>query len=304
MNVFKEITAILGWLSGSLAGIAAVFFACGYLIKRAHLNLLGISALFSFTQEQYMQEGARFVAEMADLLARIALPVIMLVITVVAVGFLLWQTPLRRLTAPAQTRFTEFVQCRRLACQSAAYGILLILLILLIDRELSLFGAPLAISDLLFAPSVKAVGDAGQIREWLVTGDRLSLDNLYFNLTLSVLKSGALLLLAWRIVEPWRLRILLAAPFALAFLLSVLMLPMSYGVLKRPARFPRISVDSESKMLASVQGNLYLLDKTGDEFVLWEASTRRVLWVPRDEVKSAEIGQARFLFGGEKEVIP
>ncbi|HBG06390.1 MAG: hypothetical protein A2075_05645 [Geobacteraceae bacterium GWC2_58_44] len=297
MNVFKEITAVLGWLSGSLAGIAAVFFACGYLIKRAHLNLLGISALFSFTEEQYMQEGARFVAEMADLLARIALPLLMLAIMVVAAGFLLLRTGLRRRLDPVKERLTRFIECRGPECRSAGYGLLLVLLVLLIDREISLFGAPLAVSDLLFAPSVAAGGDAGRIREWLVAGDRTSLDNLYFNLTLSVIKAGVLLLLAWRVVEQWRLRILLTAPFALAFLLSVLLLPMSYGVLKRPARFPRITVDSESGMLASVRGELYLLDKTGEEFVLWEAATRRVLWVPRDEVKSAEIGQARFLFG-------
>ena len=300
MNVFKEITAILGWLSGSLAGIAAVFFACGYLIKRAHLNLLGISALFSFSEEQYMQEGARFIADMADLLARIALPLLVLVIVVVAAGCLVWRTGLRRRLDSTRLWCMRFAECRPVACRSVAYAIILVLLILFIDRELSLFKAPLAVSDLLFVQSVAPGGDAGQIREWLWAGDWASLDNVYFNLTLSVIKAGALLLLAWRIVEPWRLRILLTAPFALVSLLSVLLLPMSYGVLKVPARFPRVLVESESKMLTTVRGELYLLDKTGDEFVLWESAARRVLWVPRDEVKSAEIGQARFLFGGKR----
>lgn len=300
MNVFKEITAILGWLSGSLAGVAAGLFACGYLIKRAHLNLLGISALFSFTEEQYMQEGTRFVAEMADLLARIALPLLMLAIIVLAAGFLLWRTWLRRRLNPMTAWLARFIECKQTACCSAAYGVLLVLLVLLIDGEVSLFAAPLAVSDLLFAPLVAAGGDAGQIREWLLAGDQTSLDNLYFNLTLSVIKAGILLLLAWRVAEPWRLRLLLAAPFALAFLISLLLLPMAYGVLKRPARFPRIVADSESKMLKAVRGDLYLLDKTADEFVLWEAGARRVLWIPRDQVKSAEIGQARFLFAKER----
>ena len=300
MNVFKEITGVLGWLSGSLAGIAAVFFACGYLIKRAHLNLLGISALFSFTEEQYMQEGARFIAEMADLLARIALPLLMLAIALLAAGFLLSRTGLGRRIDPARARLTRFLECRGVECRCAAYGVLLVLLLLLIDREIALFGAPLAVSDLLFAQPAAPGGDAGRIREWLLIGDRTSLDNLYFNLTLSVIKGGVLLLLAWRVAQIWRLRLLLTAPFALAFLLSVLLLPMAYGVLKRPARFPPVVVQSESKMLASVQGEVYLLDKTSDEFVLWEAAARRVLWVPRDQVRSAQIGQARFLFANKR----
>lgn len=300
MNVFKEITAILGWLSGSLAGIAAVLYGCGYLIKRAHLNLLGISALFSYTEEQYMQEGARFVAEMADLLARIALPLLMLAIMLLAVGFLLWHSRLQERLARVKELLIRFYECRRLACLCALYGLLLILLLLLVDREIALFGPPLAVSDLLFPTATPSAGEAGRIREWLLTGDRSSLENLYFNLTLSVLKAGLLLLLAWRVAETWRLRMLLTAPFALAFLLSALLLPMSYGVLKRPARFPRIKVVSESSMLASAQGELYLLDKTGDEFVLWESSGRRVLWLPRDQVKSAEIGQALFLFTGRR----
>lgn len=297
MNVFKEITALLGWLSGSLAGIAAVFYACGYLIKRAHLNLLGIGALFSFSEEQYMQEGARFVADMADLLARIALPLLMVAIAVAAVVFLLWRTGLRRHMDATRERLSELVKQKPWAWRAAAYGAILVLLTLLIDRELALFGAPLAVSDLLFTPSGGPGGDAGRIREWLVAGDRASLDNLYFNLTLATIKGGVLLLLAWRVVEPWRLRILLAAPFALTFLLSVLMIPMAYGVLKRPARFPLIAADSESRMLAGVRGDVYLLDKTGDEFVLWDAAGRRVVWLPRDQVKGAEIGRSRFLFG-------
>lgn len=300
MNVFKEITAVLGWLSGSLAGIAALFFSFGYLIKRAHLNLLGISALFSFTEEQYMQEGARFVAEMADLLARIALPLLMLAILLLAAGFLIWHTRVRRLLEPARARATEFIACRQMACRAACYGILLVALLFLIDREISLFGPPLAVSDLLFAPAAAPGGEGGRIREWLLTGDQSSLDNLYFNLTLSVIKAGLLLLLVWRLAAPWRFRLLLTAPFALAFLLSVLLLPMSYGVLKRPARFPVIAADSDSKMLATVRGELFLLDKTTDEFVLWEAATRRVLWVPRDQVRSAQIGQARFLFASQR----
>lgn len=298
MNIFKAITAVLGWLSGALAGIAALFFSCGYLITRAHMNLLGVSAIFSFTQEQYMLEGARFVADMVDSLARNALPLLELIIMLLAVGFLLMQTRVRGLLEPARLRAADFVKCRQTGCRAACYG-LLILLLFLIKQDIGMFVPPLAVSDLLFLPAAPS-GKGHEIVRWLLSGDRDSLEAWYFDLTLSVFKAALLLLLAWRLTQPWRLRLLLTAPFALAFSLSVLLLPMSYGVLKRPVRFPGIIVNSENSLLASVQGELFLLDKTEDQFILWEAGTRRVLWLPRDQVLSAQIGKPRLLFASQR----
>lgn len=299
MNVFKEITTALGWLSGSLAGIAALFFSCGYLITRAHMNLLGVSAIFSFTQEQYMLEGARFVADMVDRLARNALPLLELTIMLLAAGFLLGQTRLRGLLEPARLRASDFLKCRQTGCRAACYGLLLLLLFL-IKQHLAMFGPPLAVSDLLFLPAAPSGTKGSEIAGYLLSGDRDSLESWYFDLTLCVFKAALLLLLAWRLTQPWRLRLLLTAPFALAFSLSVLLLPMSYGVLKRPVRFPSIVVNSENSMLASVRGELFLLDKTEDQFILWEAGTRRVLWLPRDQVLSAQIGKPRLLFASQR----
>jgi hypothetical protein len=50
MNIFKEIATVLGWLSGSLAGIAACCYACIYLIK----TVPGISAVFTLSHAHYM----------------------------------------------------------------------------------------------------------------------------------------------------------------------------------------------------------------------------------------------------------
>lgn len=299
MNIFKEITTVLGWLSGSLAGIAALFFSCGYLITRAHMNLLGVSAIFSFTQEQYMLEGAKFVADMVDRLARIALPLLQLTIMLLAVGFLIGQTRVRGLLEPVRLRAAAFVKCRQTGCRAACYAIL-IMLLFLIKQELDLFGPPLAVSDLLFLPAASSGAGGSEIAQWLLRGDRDNLEVWYLDLTLCSVKAALLLLLAWRLTKPWRLRLLLSAPFALAFSLSVLLLPMSYGVLKRPVRFPSIIVNSQNRLLTSVQGEMFLIDKTEDQFILWEAKTRRVLWLPRDQVLSAQIGKPCFLFASQR----
>ncbi|HEY6874045.1 MAG TPA: hypothetical protein VI298_15075 [Geobacteraceae bacterium] len=296
MNILKEITTFIGWLSGSLAGIAAIFYACGYLITKAQLHLLGIGSFISYSRDQYIQEGAKFVVEMADLAGRISLPLLIVAIIIAALFFLARKTGLGRLTGRGKSWLAAVNERNPWLWRTAIFALLLVLLIYLAGRELSAFGAPLAISDLLFAPSAAEGSETAQIREWLTSGDRANLGNLYFNLTLTVLKGGVVFFLAWRVASPWRLRFFLTAPFAITFMLSLLLLPMVYGVLKRPARFARIAVDSDNRMLQRVSGELFLLDKSGEEFVLWDSGARKVIWLPRSEVKSAVISQARFLF--------
>jgi hypothetical protein len=48
------------WLGGSLAGISAMLYATGYLITRAHLNLLGLYGIVDFGNDYIVQEGAKF----------------------------------------------------------------------------------------------------------------------------------------------------------------------------------------------------------------------------------------------------
>src|SRR5512136_24341 len=60
MNLIKEAAKLIGWLTGALAGIVAILYACGYLIIQTQLHLLGIDALLPSGREYYLQEGANF----------------------------------------------------------------------------------------------------------------------------------------------------------------------------------------------------------------------------------------------------
>lgn len=301
MNILKEITAFIGWLSGSLAGIAAILYACGYLITRAHLHLLGVGAFLAYSREQYMQEGAKFFVDMANLAGRVSLPLLIVAILLTAVYAILRLTRLRTLLDRGKEWLIRMKETRPWLWHGILFAILLALLIYLAENELNGFGAPLAVSDLLFTtntdPTAAETGEMAHIRSWLITGDWASLDDLFFTLSLSVMKAGVIFLLAWRVTAIWRLRLFLVSPFAVTFMLYLLLLPMVYGILKRPARFARITVDSDNRMLAGKGSELYLLDRNEHEFVLWDSTGRRVVWLPRGEVKSAEIGRSRFIFG-------
>ena len=85
------------------------------------------------------------------------------------------------------------------------------------------------------------------------------------------------------------------APFLVSLGLYLVTLPMAYGALQRPVRFALISFGPEKGKTPA--GRLFLLDKSSDAFVVWDATARRVLWLPANEVKRAEIRGVEALFG-------
>ncbi len=131
--------------------------------------------------------------------------------------------------------------------------------------------------------------------------------NARFETTLlATLVSGLLLFFAWRTVSPWRLRYLLTLPFMLMFITLLTLLPMVYGVLKNRMEFAPIEVRFLTDNPSRESGNLFLLNMTGEEFILWNADNKQTLVVPKEAVLAAEIKQRRFLFdksaaaGGEE----
>jgi hypothetical protein len=60
-NLTKSIGSKLAWIGGGMVGITAVFSALGFLVIRAHQDLLGVSGLVPNPPENWAVEGARFV---------------------------------------------------------------------------------------------------------------------------------------------------------------------------------------------------------------------------------------------------
>jgi hypothetical protein len=63
------------------------------------------------------------------------------------------------------------------------------------------------------------------------------------------------------------------------------------------ARYPIITFKSPDDSLTHGLGTLYLLSKTETEFVVWDAQGKRLLWIPRDEIKWADVKRVGNLFG-------
>ena len=296
MELSKGIALFVGWLSGALAGIGAILYACGYLLSTAQLHLLGLSGLVNYGQERYVEEGGRFLVDVLGLLGEILLNLL------ISAGFvtLLVLAPLgyfmrHRLGAARARWHARLAQMRQSGPARALVFAALLVLLLVGSEDPQSLNAPLQISNLLFVQQQPA---AGSLSALLLNGDSVRLKAIFANSLLMLLKAAVLLLLAWRVAAPWRWRLLLSAPFVLIVLLYTVLLPMLYGVLQRQIRLPVISLDTTMTWPGSGAEKLFLLNRTERDFVLWDAHARRVLWLPVGAVRSAQIRQVETLFAG------
>ena len=314
MNLFKEMAKFVGWLSGSLAGLGAILYAFGYLITRAHLHLLGIS--LDYRNEHYMQEGAKFFLVFADLIGRIFLPLLIslgviavfaglpIMIVFFVCRFSSARARVEELSARAAAKWANILAKWPWSWRVLIFSGLLLLLFFAIEMDLNLFSAPLSISDLLYQHQDNlqepGAGEKALLRSWILAGNLKSLDNYFFGLVLAELKVVVLLLIALRVAWPWRFRSLMLAPFAVVFMMYLILLPMNYGVLMRPAKFARISLITTGEGLVNKNSDLFLLDRNDKEFVLWDSTEKRALWIPTGGIKAAELKQMEFLFKDRK----
>ena len=297
MNLTKGIALYIGWLSGSLAGIGAILYACGYLLTSAQLHMLGLSGLVTYGNERYVEEGGRFLIAVMGLLGEILLNLlitggflVVLILLIVAPIAYFKREQLRAMQANWQSRLMQLKDNG--AWRGSVFALLLVLL-LATSEDPQTFNAPLEISSLLFA---QAAPTHGSLAGLLIAGNNTSLKAFFANSLLMELKTGTLLLLAWQVASPWRWRLLLTAPFFLIFLLYTLLLPMLYGVLQRQIRLPVVTLTAASAWPGSSAEKLFLLNKNEHEFVLWDAQAKQVLWLPVTAVQAAQIRQIEPLF--------
>ncbi len=305
MNIFRGVTVFIGWLTGSLAGIGAILYVFGYLITIAQLHLLGLDAqFFGYGNPYYIQEGGKFLISVGQYLGDIFLNLLIAVaiftfpILIILIIVLFFK---RKKLVEYRDRWK--INLNKIGekwpslWRGLAFTLLLILLFYL-SADPQSFNDPLEISNLLYtSESHQATSDtADKIRSLLIKGESESLKAYFLDCLLFELKAGVLLFLAWLVSSPWRLRLLAISPFVIIFMLYTIFLPMLYGVLNYQMKFPVINLSSDNEMLLNRSGNLYLINKTDGEFILWDCSQKEILWIPQSEVNAAEIKKTEFVF--------
>lgn len=320
INIAAGIKGFILWIGASLAGITAVLYACGYLVTRAHLHMLGLYGFVEFNSDHFLQEGAKFFLEVAYDLAEVALlffTAVGIMLVPVVIGSLIGK---RRVLALLE-RFTAWRELRRSTqapriARGLFYGGLFAALIWLTGNSLHPSYAPLCISDLLYSDDggneCSTDGIPHQLslplQAALRTGDAATLENAFGERLTQAIYLVILACVAWYTVAPWRWRSWLIAPFLVSMGLFLLLLPMDYGVLKRPTVYPVLSLIADADAGVDAAGSptatLFLLDKTDSEFIAWDASARKVVWMPADTLARAEIIRMHDLFGGAPRTAP
>lgn len=296
MNILKAVAKFIGWLSGSLAGIGAILTVFGYLITIANLRLLGLDVLIlNYDAQYYLRRGGNFFFYVVGLMSeKVLLPLLAITLVLSVLCLLLYvfisktflQKYLRSLGIKAVDIKSKYLSNLR----AFIFVFLVILFLFQLSPGLDLFINPLKVSNLLYdVMEMDNTISKNSIEYYILHGETPELKFHFCKILLFVVVAGLLLLVAWRVTSPWKLRVVLVSPFVIIFALYVLFLPMAYGVLILTAEFAPIEISSKNQMVSNQSRAFYLLNKTEKEFILWDSTSKKLFWIPTQEVKEAEI---------------
>jgi hypothetical protein len=297
------IKAFTLWLGGSLAGITAMLYAAGYLVTRAHLNLLGLYGIVDVGNDYFIQEGAKFFLVIGySYVLGVVLPLLAiagLVATALLALRLMLRNTVTRLSDKLKASFPRFGPEGMLRVAACA----LLLLVFLIDADefLTEFQVPLCVANLLYPDPGQdgtTCSSAMKEKENAVKAailnrnkdNREALQAMFSRLVYATAKTALLTYLVWQVVLPWqRWRPWLVALPLVAVCFYGVSLLLDYAVLQRPVVYPRITVTLDEASPFIRGSPLFLLSKTANDFVIWDSLARRLLWIPSGSIKRVEV---------------
>lgn len=306
------------WLAGSIAGISAVLYAVGFLVTRAHLSMLGLYGFVAYSNDVFLQEGAKFFIVVGhEVLRGTAAPLLSLFAVFAALCFAL--QPLL-----AATRLAAWCKRRLRGVGDAIYrlgkrmsippstlrellrrAVFVALLFVALEYAGDALGpsiSPLCLSNLLYAGAhvtqcpASLQEQSNQLLAMVTSANSDGLSRAFYDLFYTVATLVIASYLAWRVAQPWRYRSWFISPLIAVSLLFVILLPMDYGVLQRPVSYPRIELAPDLRHETG-RGVLFLMNKGSGEFVLWDESAKQLLWIPTSGLTGAEIKGVEDLFG-------
>ncbi len=291
MNAFRELGLFVAWLAGSLGGITAIFYACGYLITLSNLKMLGLDLLaFNYDPAFYMQRGAGFVVLCTVSLVHTLIGYSILVILVVPLFLLArWAAGRSRLTKHADG-IAQAILANGTQWRAVAFTLMLLAMAIFIMHLYPSIQEHLAVLDVLMEGPRPGTSDVQtRVRGWIIDGNRAPLESQFAIFVQSLLIAAVIVIAAWRVTQGWAWRPLWMAPFVLLFGIAAASLPLAYGVLMLPNEFSEVVLIRDEGQASERPTRLYLLNKNADEFVLWEPVERRILWIPTHGLSAVAI---------------
>jgi hypothetical protein len=300
------------FLLGATAGIGALLYSIGYLIISVHMRFLGVYGMFEENNSYFAEEGAVFLLKVVEIITLYLVDLVPVFIVVslsaLIIGSLvvLGNRCIKRRAPTAFEAISRWIRAlyswRQYAIWSyIAYATVLLLFVLHSDRYFSEFISPISINNVLYqGDTLQGTPDrtAEDIRRFVIAGDETHLTDYFQKLFVADILSGLLLLAAWEVTAGWRWRVLWSSWFILTFVVYTVSLPMEYGVLVlSTTKYPLLQLQfADSSIIHSLGRKVFLLNKTDQDFVIWDAERKRVIWIPRTAIKSAEVSGVESVF--------
>lgn len=299
LALLPGLKAALVWIGGSLAGMTTILYVCGYLITTAHIYTLGLYGLVDFSKDHFLLEGAKFVIAAVIGVAHLLInPVTMLALAIVA-PLVLIVIFSRHQLQPAWSQLAHWYLLHANTALATAARFFLYFVVVVIAAAISFetlraIALHLQTNGLLYSeldpvtcpPGLLHLGDA------FLCGRFSSLRSLR-----TVLELGVLTCVAWQLVSKWRWRKWLISPLVFATLLIGLMLPIEFGALLKPTRYPVVRIQYRNAPPSAPLKDQFLIDRSERGLTVWDPSTRRVLWIPSGDIANMETVAVRELFG-------
>ena len=303
IGILSGLKGFMVWIGGSLAGMTAILYVCGYLITTAHIYTLGLYGLVDFSKDYFLLEGAKFVLAIVISIAQtIISPISILIAAIlapVALAIILAMGPLARTWKRLVAWYEPHANTAWLtAARFILYCALLITGAMIAFETLRAISFHLQIADLLYSTidPKKCRSDLIQVRDAFLCGRFASLRSAFNAQLWSALKLIALSCIAWHVVARWRWRAWLISPLVFVTVLLTLLLPMEFGALLRPTRYPVVRIQPKGNDPGPPLRDQFLIDRNDRGFTVWDPSTRRVMWIPAGDTARMETIAVRELF--------
>lgn len=298
MNLLRGAAKFVGWLTAILAGITAIIYACGYFVVRAQLYLLGIDILLPSGREYYLQKGANFLIETGQEIGFYILGIILFALFICIPWSIMERSNKgANYLAGIKKKLLGVQEKYLILWQGAILIAMVILLYYPLLYNLDVFRAPnlLSITTIEEGSEPSPNQHATNILNLLKNDNTDDLDELYSDLIIHCLFAGFLMAMTLRITSTWPLKFVLTFPFFLVFIVYLFLLPSNFAILKKRIAFPAITIRTtfDKDESPSNSEDILLLNKTGQEFILWDRKKEKAIWIPLDKAVIVEVGQVK-----------
>jgi hypothetical protein len=313
----ENIKQFIVWIGGAVAGLSVLFYAAGYLVYRAHINMLGLTGVVDYPQEQLLYEGAKFYFTVGAYLLNtffvLGITLLIVLILIMLMRQIGWvERAVQSAADWLRTRRDRWNERHPALLRACTLAVLSVLFVIHTDR----FFYPLqdlytSIEHLLYrppppkmpenctVPKVPGAADpdiAAAVTLWLQQGETCRYQLLG---EFRRLLAGYLVLLVAVYLTVHKVKTGSSTAFRIGMgtlavygVLYTLLLPMAFGVLVRSPIYPVITLKSKT-IATDASPVLQLLNRNDHSLLVWDRHARTAAWLPADSAVEIDVrGQA------------